>query len=87
MMRLPMEQPVEPEETLTFEQAMARLEEIVRLLESGELSLDETVRLYEEGQRLRQFCEERLNAAEKRIKMVTLADNGSIRVSEFEPEL
>jgi exodeoxyribonuclease VII small subunit len=56
-------------------------------LESGELSLDETVRLYEEGQRLRQFCEEKLNAAEKRIKMVTLADNGSIRVSEFEPEL
>ena len=87
MMRLPIEQPNEPEETLTFEQAMARLEEIVRLLESGELSLDETVRLYEEGQRLRQFCEEKLNAAEKRIKMVTLADNGSIRVNEFEPEL
>jgi exodeoxyribonuclease VII small subunit len=68
MMRLPIEQPNEPEETLTFEQAMARLEEIVRLLESGELSLDETVRLYEEGQRLRQFCEEKLNAAEKWIK-------------------
>jgi exodeoxyribonuclease VII small subunit len=71
MMRLPIEQPNEPEETLTFEQAMARLEEIVRLLESGELSLDETVRLYEEGQRLRQFCEDgdlsrqRLNKGER----------------------
>ncbi|MFN4180267.1 MAG: exodeoxyribonuclease VII small subunit [Armatimonadota bacterium] len=86
-MRLPTEPTPESEETLTFEQAMARLEEIVRLLESGELSLDETVRLYEEGQRLRQFCEQKLNAAEKRIKMVTLADDGTIKVSEFEPNL
>lgn len=74
-------------ETLTFEQAMARLEEIVRLLESGELSLDETVRLYEEGQRLRQFCEQKLNEAEKRIRMITLADDGTIKVTNFEPEL
>ncbi len=86
-MKLPIEPTPEPEETLTFEQAMARLEEIVRLLESGELTLDETVRLYEEGQRLRQFCEQKLNDAEKRIKMVTLADNGTIKISDFEPEL
>lgn len=86
-MKLPLEPIPEKDETLTFEQAMARLEEIVRLLESGELSLDETVRLYEEGQRLRQFCEQKLNDAEKRIKMVTLADDGTIRINEFEPEL
>lgn len=86
-MKLPLEPTPEQNENLTFEQAMARLEEIVRLLESGELSLDETVRLYEEGQRLRQFCEQKLNEAEKRIKMVTLADDGTIRVSDFEPEL
>ena len=86
-MRLPLEPTPEQNETLTFEQAMARLEEIVRLLESGELSLDETVRLYEEGQRLRQFCEQKLNDAEKRIKMVTLADDGTIKINEFEPEL
>lgn len=85
-MKLPIEPIREPEETLTFEQAMARLEEIVRLLESGELSLDETVRLYEEGQRLRLFCEQKLNEAEKRIKMVTLTDEGTIKVSDFEPE-
>lgn len=86
MTNLPIEPNSEPEEELTFEQAMARLEEIVRLLESGELPLDETVRLYEEGQRLRRFCEEKLNLAEKRIKMVTFADDGSISVSEFEPD-
>ena len=85
-MKLPIEPNHEPEEPLTFEKAMARLEEIVRLLESGELSLDETVRLYEEGQRLRRFCEQKLNEAEKRIKMVTLSDEGTISVSEFEPE-
>lgn len=86
-MRLPLEPTPEQNEALTFEQAMARLEEIVRLLESGELSLDETVRLYEEGQKLRQFCEQKLNDAEKRIKMVTLTDDGTIRVNDFEPEL
>jgi len=85
--KLPIEPTSEPEETLTFEQAMARLEEIVRLLESGELSLEETVRLYGEGQRLRQFCEQKLNEAEKRIKMVTLAENGRIEVKDFEGEL
>lgn len=74
------------EAPMTFEQAMKRLEEIVRLLESGELSLDETIRLYEEGQRLRQFCEQKLNEAEKRIKTVMLTNNGNIKVSEFEPE-
>ncbi|MCS7263497.1 MAG: exodeoxyribonuclease VII small subunit [Armatimonadetes bacterium] len=79
-------EPFHDETPLTFEQAMARLEEIVKLLESGELSLDETVRLYEEGQRLRQFCEQKLNEAEKRIKMVTVADDGTIKVSEFEPD-
>jgi exodeoxyribonuclease VII small subunit len=40
-------------EPMTFEQAMNCLEAIVRKLEAGELPLDETVRLYEEGQRLR----------------------------------
>ncbi len=86
-MRLPFEPTPEQSENLTFEEAMARLEEIVRLLESGELNLDETVMLYEEGQRLRQFCEQKLNEAEKRIKMVTLADDGTIKIENFEPDL
>lgn len=71
---------------MSFEEAMERLEEIVRLLESGELPLDETVRLYEEGQRLRQFCERKLNAAEKRIKVVTAGDDGAARVDEIDPD-
>jgi exodeoxyribonuclease VII small subunit len=60
------------EPDLTFEQAMQRLEEIVERLETGvhALPLDEIVRLYEEGQRLRQFCEQYLAEAEQRITVI-----------------
>ncbi len=79
-MNLPMEN------ELTFEQAMERLEEIVRLMESGTLSLDETVRYYEEGMRLLRFCQQKLAAAEQRVKMVVITDDGSIEVRDFEVE-
>ncbi len=74
------------ENGLTFEQAMERLEEIVRLLESGTLSLDETVRYYEEGVRLLRFCQQKLAAAEQRVKMVVITDDGSVEVRDFEVE-
>lgn len=70
----------------SFEQAMARLEEIVRLLESGELPLDETVRLYEEGQKLRRFCEQKLNDAEQRIKIVSYDEDGDVHIEELDPD-
>ncbi|MDT7897580.1 MAG: exodeoxyribonuclease VII small subunit [Armatimonadota bacterium] len=71
----------------TFEEAVSRLEEIVQLLESGELPLDETVRLYEEGQRLIAFCQQKLADAERRIKIVTLNNGGELQVREFEGDL
>ncbi|MFA0759304.1 MAG: hypothetical protein PVTTEEND_000972 [Candidatus Fervidibacter sp.] len=71
----------------TFEEAVSRLEEIVRLLESGELPLDETVRLYEEGQKLLAFCQQKLADAERRIKIVTLNNGGELQVREFEGDL
>jgi exodeoxyribonuclease VII small subunit len=71
----------------TFEEAVSRLEEIVQLLESGELPLDETVRLYEEGQRLIAFCQQKLADAERRIKIVTLNNGGELEVREFEGDL
>ncbi|MCL6535209.1 MAG: exodeoxyribonuclease VII small subunit [Armatimonadetes bacterium] len=67
-------------EPMTFEQAMTRLETIVRTLESGELPLDETVRLYEEGQRLRLYCEQYLADAEQRITAIRQASDGSVIV-------
>ena len=57
-------------ENLTFESASARLEEIVKLLERGNTSLDESLKLYEEGVSLVRFCNDALDNAEKRIKIL-----------------
>lgn len=68
---------------LSFEQALSRLEEIVQALETGQLSLDETVALYEEGQRLRAFCEQKLTEAQQRIKVVTGISEGVLDIDEL----
>ncbi len=59
------------ETDLTFEQAYAQLEEIVARLETGDLTLDESVALYERGQQLAKMCGERLDAAELRVRQIT----------------
>ena len=70
--------PDEPEaiSELSFEAALKRLEEIVHRLESGEASLDESIRLYGEGDRLKQQCEARLQAAQARIEKIQLGPGG-----------
>jgi len=62
---------------LSFEAALKRLEEIVRRLESGEAALDEAIKLYEEGDRLKQQCEARLKAAQARIEQIQLGPDGA----------
>jgi exodeoxyribonuclease VII small subunit len=74
-------------EPMTFEQAMNCLEAIVRKLEAGELPLDETVRLYEEGQRLRLYCEQYLADAEQRIAVIRQASDGGITVEQSSDDL
>jgi exodeoxyribonuclease VII small subunit len=74
-------------EPMTFEQAMNCLEAIVRKLEAGELPLDETVRLYEEGQRLRLYCEQYLADAEQRIAIIRQASDGGIIVEQSSDDL
>jgi len=64
---------------LSFEDALKRLEAIVHRLESGEASLDESIELYAEGDRLRGQCEARLQAAQARIEKITLGPEGSPR--------
>jgi exodeoxyribonuclease VII small subunit len=61
---------------LSFEAALKRLEEIVRKLESGEASLDESIELYGEGDRLKQQCEARLKSAQARIEKIQLGRDG-----------
>jgi exodeoxyribonuclease VII small subunit len=71
-----MPEPSDAIEELSFEAALKRLEEIVRRLESGEASLDESIELYGEGDRLRQQCEARLQAAQARIEKIQLGRDG-----------
>lgn len=61
---------------LSFEDALKRLEAIVSRLESGEASLDESITLYAEGDKLRGQCEARLAAAQARIEKITLGQDG-----------
>jgi exodeoxyribonuclease VII small subunit len=56
---------------LTFEQAYAQLEEIVARLESGDLTLDESVALYERGQQLARLCGDKLDAADLRVRQIS----------------
>ena len=64
------------DENMTFEAAMARLEEIVRLLESGNAPLDVSLSLYEEGVALVRLCNTRLDNAEQRVKILSFTENG-----------
>ena len=65
-----------PIAALSFEDALKRLEAIVHRLESGEASLEESIELYGEGDRLRAQCEARLQAAQARIEKITLGPDG-----------
>jgi exodeoxyribonuclease VII small subunit len=58
------------EEGPTFEQALGQLEQIVQRLEKGELPLEESLKLYEEGIRLSRLCHGKLEEAEGRIEML-----------------
>jgi exodeoxyribonuclease VII small subunit len=62
---------------LSFEDALKRLEEIVRQLESGDVPLEESIRLYGEGDRLRAQCEQRLKSAQARIDQIQIGGDGS----------
>jgi exodeoxyribonuclease VII small subunit len=61
---------------LSFEDALKRLEVIVHRLESGEATLDESIALYGEGDRLRAQCEARLAAAQARIEQIQVGSDG-----------
>ena len=61
---------------LSFEDALARLEEIVRLLERGEAPLDQSIELYQEGDRLKRLCETRLKSAQARIEKIAFGPDG-----------
>ena len=70
----------------TFESSLEELERIVRELEQGELTLEKSLELFEQGVKLSRECQERLNQAERRIEMLTRDNQGHPIVTAFEPE-
>ncbi len=62
-------------ENMTFEEALARLEEISDMLQSGDVALDEVLKLYEEGVKLSQQCAKKLESAELKFKEITVKDS------------
>lgn len=70
-------------EKYTFEEALSRLEEILKSLESGDGALDELLALYEEGVGLIRACNDRLESAEQRVKMLQMRPDGGAELVDF----
>lgn len=64
-------------EALSFEKALAQLEEIVARLESGKVDLEQSIAIYERGEALKAHCEKQLRNAEARIEKITLKPDGT----------
>ena len=69
---------------MSFEQAMSRLEEIARILEQGQASLEESIKLYEEGIQLIDFCQSKLDEAEKKVLKLQKNANGEFETSPLD---
>jgi exodeoxyribonuclease VII small subunit len=66
-----------------FEQHLTALESVVERLERGDLSLEESVRLYEEGIKLSDACKKELEAAEGKIQLLVEQRSGAMKVVDF----
>lgn len=66
-----------------FEEQMARLEEIVQTLEEGDVPLEESLRLFEEGIRLAASCNKQLSEIEGRLEMLVHSADGGLEVEPF----
>src|SRR3984957_8956476 len=69
-----------------FEQSLARLEEVVRKLESPNLPLDQAMKLFEEGMQLSRDCQKQLEQAEARVEILLKKAGGEMVAEPFEPD-
>jgi exodeoxyribonuclease VII small subunit len=67
-----------------FEASLARLEEIVKELETGDLPLEQSLKLFEEGIKLSRLCNKRLEEAERRVEILLKSKNGTVTAQPFE---
>jgi exodeoxyribonuclease VII small subunit len=70
----------------TFESSLEELERIVRQLEQGELPLEKSLELFEQGVKLSRDCQERLSQAERRIEILMRDNQGRASVRPFDPD-
>jgi len=63
---------------MSFEDALAELEQIVRRLEGGQVKLDEAIMSYERGAQLKQHCERKLNEAQQRVDRIVIGPEGAV---------
>ena len=70
-----------------FEDALNKLEKIVSKLEEGDIPLEESLKLFEEGIRLSRFCNQRLDEAEKKVEILLKGKNGILKPHPFEPSI
>lgn len=75
-----------PDQRIDFEKAIEQLEKIVSDLESGELSLDDSIAAFEKGIRLSKLCQKKLEAAEQRVKKVLEKAGGEVDLELFDEE-
>ena len=70
----------------SFEESLTTLEKIVRALEQGDLSLEDSLKLFENGVKLSRECQERLNQAERRIEVLLKDENGNPTLQPIEKD-
>jgi len=70
-----------------FEDALNKLEKIVSKLEEGDIPLEESLKLYEEGIRLSRFCNQKLDEAEKRVEILMKGKEGTLKPQPFDPSM
>ncbi|HHU68758.1 MAG TPA: exodeoxyribonuclease VII small subunit [Thermoanaerobacterales bacterium] len=71
-------------EDITFESALQQLEQIVELLEKGDLPMEEALKKFEKGVKLAQFCTNKINEIEGKISLLIEKDKGEFLLEEFE---
>jgi len=69
---------------MKFETALGRLEEIVKKMEDGDMPLEDSLKLFEEGVKLSRICDQKLQAAERRIEILLKDQEGKLTALPFE---
>lgn len=71
---------------LSFEEALAELENIVRGLETGQAKLEDSITSYERGMALKSHCENKLKEAKEKIEKITVSKDGAVTTQPFDAE-